>query len=123
MWVADDWHIIYIIYCLVEAGVGVEVFAELHSDALEVGLEAVAGEVCGSVETHVFQEVGQSALVVVFLHRAHLLCYVEVGTLFGPLVVAYVVGEAVWQPTHLYCGVEGQLGQLHLLGKCGREHC
>ena len=88
-------YIIYIIYCLVKGGVGVQVLAELHANALQILFQGIAGEVRGTVEAHVFQKVCQTALVLLFLNGAHLLRNVEVTTFLGPFIVADVVSKSV----------------------------
>ena len=58
-------HITYIIYGLVDGGVGVEIISELDADTLQPVDHALAGEVLCAVETHVFKEMGKTLLVVV----------------------------------------------------------
>ena len=50
-------HVRYVVYGFLNRGVGVEVAAELHADRFEPVDYALAGEVLGAVEAHVFQEV------------------------------------------------------------------
>lgn len=50
----------------IEAGIGIEVGAEAHTDAFEEVDELVFLEVAGTVESHVFEEVGEALLIVVF---------------------------------------------------------
>ena len=105
-------HIVDVVDRFVGRSVGVQVGAKLHADAFAVLHHAVAGEVLCAVEAHVFQKVGQTALVLLLLHRAHLLCYVEEGLVLGQLVVAHIVGKAVGQLTVAHGSVHGQLRQL-----------
>ncbi len=107
-------HIIYIIYSLLDGGVGVEVVAELHSDGAAVFYHFVVGEVVGAVEAHVLKEVCQSALAVLLLQGAHFLGYIEVGAVLGPVVVTDVVGQSVVELSNPHCRVDGQSGHLHL---------
>ena len=90
-------NITYIIHRLVNAGVGIQVRSELHADALTPAQQLVALEVLAAVESHVLQEVGQSALVVILLDGAHTLGDVELCTLLRPGMVADVVGQSVIQ--------------------------
>ena len=70
-------------------------------------------EVLTAVKGHVLQEVGQTVLVVFFLHGTHALGDVEVGALLGIVVVADVVGKSTIQLTDSHGLVNGQF---HLLG-------
>ena len=88
-------YITYIIYRLVDRGIGVKIGAKLHTDGLTPFHDIVTLEVLGTVKAHVLQEVSQSALLVVFLNRAYTLCDVELGTLFGPCVMTDVIRESV----------------------------
>ena len=112
-----DVHIIYIINSLVEGSISIEVLAELHADALQVLLQGIAREVGRAVEAHVFEEVSQSALVVLLLHGADALGDVEVATLLWPLVVTDVIGKAVLQLAGLDSRVKGYGRHLHLLSR------
>ena len=62
--------------------------------------DAVAREALCSVETHMFQEVSKTILVVVFEQRTYVLHNVELCTLFRFLIVANVVRHSVLQFTH-----------------------
>ena len=84
-----------------------EVAAKLHAKRFQVTDKFVAWEMLCSVKTHVFKEVGQSALALFFLYRAHLLCDIEVGAMFWPVVMAYVIGQSVGQFAYPYGGVHG----------------
>ena len=94
---------------LLNAGIGIEVGAELHADGLTPGHDAqalaLAGEVLRAVEGHVLQEVGQSALAGLFLNAAYTLGDVEISQsrLLG--VVADVVRQPVLQLTRAHGGV------------------
>jgi hypothetical protein len=82
---------------LVEAGVGVEVGAESHADALEVIDDLLLLEVLRAVERHVLDEVGEPLLVVVLEHRAGVHRQAQLGPLLGAPVGADVVAEPVRQ--------------------------
>ena len=60
-----------------------------------------------TIETHMFQEMSQSALTLLLLHGTHLLRYVEVCTLLRPLVVTDIISESIRQDTHLDSRVQG----------------
>ena len=97
---------------LVGGGVCVQVATILHADALQILLQEVVLEVVGTVEGHVLQQVGETALALLFLHRAHLLGDVVVGYFLGIVVVADVVGESVVELTHAHVLI---LRQCHVL--------
>ena len=84
---------------LVDRCVGIEVGTELHTDTLtprhNAQTLALTGEVLGTVEGHVFEEVCQSALTGLFKNAAYTLCNVEVGqpSLLG--IVADIIGHTV----------------------------
>ena len=88
-------HVADVVHRLVDAGVGVQVTAKFHTQRAGVVDHAVALEVLGAVEAHVLQEVGQAALALLFLQRAHTLSNVEVYMVLRVVVVAHVVGESV----------------------------
>src|SRR3712207_7427828 len=69
-----------------------------------------SSDVCSS-DLHVFQEVGQSPLVLFLLNGAYFLRDVEVSTVFGPIVVANVVGKSVAQPADSYRSEERRVGK------------
>ena len=104
----------------VGGGVGVEVLTELHTDALTILDElTIGGEVLGTIESHVFEEVCKTALAVFFLHRTHLLGDVEVGQSLRLGIVADVVGQAVRKLAVAHCRVHRERG--HLLCRCGKH--
>ena len=88
-------HLRDVVDCLVEAGVGVEVVAEFHTDAFKPVDNHFSGEVGRAVEAHVLKEVGETALVVFLKDRAYLLGDEEVSLTLGHLVVADEVGQSV----------------------------
>ena len=115
---AHGGHVADVVDRLVDGGIGIEVGAELDADGLAPAQQFVALEMLGAVEGHVLQEVGQSALVVVLLDGAHALGDVELGALFGPVVVADVVGQSVVKFADADIGVDRYGG--HLLCHSGR---
>ena len=82
--------------------------------------ELIAGEVLGSVEAHMLQEVGETALVVVLKNRSDLLGDEEVCLTLGGLVVAAVVVQAVGEHPVAHLRVGGQF--VGLLGEAGEGH-
>ena len=90
---------------LVETCVCVEFAAKTYAVFFEHFDEAFAGEVLASVERHMFKEVGESALVFFFLHRADFLRDVEARLIFRFFVVTDVVGEPVVKASDASVGV------------------
>ena len=95
-------HIADTIHGLVYTGIGVEVATKLHTQAAAVFYQLIAAEVVRTVECHVLQEMGQAALVFVFLYTAHALGYIEIDPVLGIGVVAHIVSETVVQLTRLH---------------------
>ena len=83
------------VHRFIERGVRVNVGAKLDPVVLQVIEHCFPGKVFSPVKCHMFQEVSQSGLIIFLLHRPHLLRDVEVGPVFGQLVMADVVGEPV----------------------------
>ena len=80
--------------------------SELHAYAFEIGNERVAGEMFGAVEAHVFEEVSETALVVVLIHRAYLLSEKIVGRAGGIVVVANVICKTIVEDSDAGIGVD-----------------
>ena len=112
-------HVADAIHRLVDRGVGIQVATEVNTNATGKVEQCRVGEMLRTVEGHVLQEVGQTALVFVFLDRAHALGDVEVGHVLGPVVLADVVGQTIVQLTDFHVLVDGDGRHLHLL--C--HHC
>ena len=87
--------VVDVVHRLVNARVGIEVVAELHSDAFAILYHAVAGEVLRAVEAHVFKEVGKASLVLLLEYGTHALGNVEIGLSLRFGIVAYVVRHPV----------------------------
>ena len=111
---------------LVPARTGVEVVAEFHADGLQVLDELFSGEVLRAVEGHVFEEVGQTLLVVLLLDGAHVVQDVEVGLPLGLFVVPDVVGQSVVEPARADLLVRRyRLHRIELChcAACGEHRC
>ena len=109
-------HVVYIIYGLVDAGIGIQVSTEFHTDALAVFHHAIAREMLRAVEAHVLQEMGQTALVLVFQDGAHFLGDVEIGLPLRLLIVPDVVGQSVVKLADAHLRIDRD--RRHLLGRC-----
>ena len=92
---------------LVPAGSGVEVGAEFHAHGFQILRELLAREVLGAVESHVFEEVGESLLGVVLLDGSHVVQDVEIGLSLRLFVVTDVVGHPILQLSGAELGVRG----------------
>ena len=113
-------HIVDVVNGLVDTGIGIQVGAKFHTNAATILYQGVALEVVAAVESHVLKEVGQSALTLVFLYRAHLLRDVEVGTMLRPVIIPDIIGKAITQFTHTGSCIHGHCG--HLLSRqCSRN--
>ncbi len=99
-----------LVYRFVEAGVGVQVGPEPHPDGLDVVDELLLGEVAGPVEGHVLHEVGQAALVFLFLNRAGIHHQAKLGPVQGPAILPDVVAEPVGKPPDGYRGIDRKEG-------------
>ena len=105
-------HTVDVVHSFVGRSISVQVLTKLHTDAFAILHQAVAREMLSTVEAHVLQEVSQTALVVLFLHRTHLLCDIEVYTIFGQRIAAHVVSQAVFKFAIAHCLVDRQHGHL-----------
>ncbi len=90
-------HVLDLVGRVVPARRGVQVVAEFHAHGLQVFRQHLARQVLRAVERHVFEEVGQTLLIVVFLNGAYVMQNVEVCLSLRFFVVADVVGHAVFQ--------------------------
>ena len=66
-----------------------------------------------AVEGHVLQEVGKTTLRLVLINRAYTLGNIEIGNVFGILVVTDVIGQSVVQFTNAHSWVNGDGRHLH----------
>ncbi len=113
-------HVGNVVDSLINTGVGIEVDAKLHTNRFEPVAERRAGIIGCAVETHVFKEVSQTALVVFFENRTDRLGDIEIGLAFGRFIMTDVVGEAIVEFAFDNRTVDWQFGHLrHLLGLCG----
>ncbi len=65
----------------------VEVGTKLYAQGFQILNHLIARKMLCSVETHVFQEVGEAALALLFLNRPHTLHDVEIHPVLGMIVV------------------------------------
>ena len=119
--VTDYRYIVDIINGFFNAGIGIQVFAEAHTDGFQPIDNTLTREVGSTVEAHVFQEVSQAALVVFFEDGTYLLGNVEVRTLFRQFVVTDVICQSVFQFADAYVRVSRDRRHLWLLGQ--RNDC
>ena len=102
-------HVVDVIDGLGNAGVGIQVATEVHTQRAGVvdNALALAVEVLTAVEGHVLQEVGETTLALLLLNGAHALSDVEVHTVLGIIVVADVIGQSAVQFTDAHSIVHG----------------
>ena len=60
-----------------------------------------------SVEAHVFEEVGEAALVFLFLYGTYFLGDIEIGTVGRKIVFAEIVSQAIIQFADTYIRIDG----------------
>ena len=79
---SDCRHVVDIVHCAVDRGIGIEVFSELHAQRFEIINNAIARKMSRTIKA-----VCQSPLVFVFLYGTHTLHDVKVYPMFGITVV------------------------------------
>ena len=91
------------IYRLIDRGISIEVGTKLHADGLaprhDAEFLALAREMLGTIESHVFQEVSQATLARFFQDGAYTLGNIEVGESRLLVVKTDVISESVLQLT------------------------
>ena len=117
-------HVADVVYSLVYCCIGVQVGTELDTFGFTPRYDAqtcfIPGEVLCTVESHVLQEVSQSALLRFFQDGTNFLCDVEFYSLLGTSIVANVVSQSVVQLTDAHIFVHWQgLYRLLLLSLYG----
>ena len=91
------------------AGGRIQVGSELQSDTFEPADHAVTGKMPGSVERHVFEEVSQPGLGIVFLYGTYVVDYVEIRHSCGLTVVAQEVSHSVVEFTDTHGCIQRKL--------------
>ena len=91
----------------IDTGIGIEVAAELHTQRAGVVDDAITLEIIRAIESHVLQEMSQTALVIVLLNTSHTLCNVEVGHILRPVVFTDVISQTIVQLSHFHVFVNG----------------
>ena len=108
-----------VVHRTVDACIGVEAAAILHTDRLQIFSHRASGEVFRAIEGHVLQEVSQTLLRVILLDGTHTLGNVEVGLFLRGVVVTQIVRQAIIELADTDTVVNGNLRHLHLLlGRC-----
>ena len=90
---------------LINAGIGVDIAAEVDTDGFEVLDDSFSGEVLRTIERHMLKEVRQSILVVLLEDSPHGLGYMEICALFRLLIMPDIVSQSVIQFSDAYIGV------------------
>ena len=99
------WHLRDVVHRLVDTGIGIDVSAELNAHRFAPLEHIVALEGLGAVEAHVLKEVSQTALVVFFNHRTHLLRNIKLGLSLRIVVVTDVISQSICQFSYTHCSV------------------
>ena len=97
---------------LLHSGRCVHVASEGCAYALQPVEYAFPGEVLGSVEAHVLEEVRETVLVGKLLKRAHMGGEIELGAVLGLVVVTDIIGQSVVKLADPGFRVAGEFGQL-----------
>ena len=74
-----------------------------------------------TVKCHVFQEVSQSPLVIIFVNGTHFLSDVEISHMLRVVVVTDVIGQPIVEFTYSHLRVNGQRCRLRH-GCCAKQH-
>ena len=116
-------HIADIIHRLLNAGICVQIGSELDTFRFAPRHDTqsgfITGEVFRPIESHVFKEVCQAALLRLFENGTYFLCNVELCTLLWKCIVPDVISKSVVQLSDTDILVHRQL--LHGLCKYGQE--
>ena len=86
-----------IINRFVYGSICVQVFTEFYADTFQVLFQGISGKMGRSVETHVLEEVGKTALVVLFLYGTYFLGDIKVCPVGGKTVFTDVISQSVIQ--------------------------
>ena len=81
--------VVDVIDCLLDTCLGIHTI--VGAKALKVAVDAITREVLAAIKAHVFQEVSQSSLTVLFLQTAHSLSQVEAGSVLRPVIILDVI--------------------------------
>ena len=92
---------------------GVQVVPEFHAYPFEPLHHPLAGKIRRPVESHVFEEMGESLLRILLLYSPDIVYYPEFGLSFGLSVVPDIIGHAVLEHPLAELRVIGQFLRLH----------
>ena len=109
-------HIVDIIDCLIECGIGIDVGTETDSFRLKVVKHVFAGIILCPVECHMLQEVRKTELIFGFKSGTYFLGNIEISPFFRQFVVQNEILHSIWQRSVLHIGIEGK--RLHLGSLC-----
>ena len=93
---------------LVKGGIGIDVGTEADTILLQILNQPFSREMLGAIESHVFQEVGQSALIFFLQDRTNPLHNVELGLPNRLFVRTNIIGQSVGQCAIPHCCVHGK---------------
>ena len=109
------------VHGFIETRVGVQVGAELHADRLQIRNQLIALEMRGAIEGHVFGEMRQALLVVIFEDGAGFHHQAQLHFLGRTGIFLDVVGQAIRQfpDGHFWCQWQGVAQTDFRLGHAG----
>ena len=90
----------------VERCIGIDAATKSNTNRFEIVDEKFVREVFSSIESHVFEEVSKTILVVFFEDSTYGLCDMEFATFFRLIVVTNVISETIVENTHTNIGVD-----------------
>ena len=82
---------------LINRGISIDVSTEVHTHRFKIIDDSFAGEMLGTIECHMLQEVRQTVLVILFEDSTNRLRDVELSTLLGLLIMTDIIGQSVFQ--------------------------
>ena len=85
-------HVRQTIDRLIDGGISIDVSTEVHTDGLKIIDDALTGEVLGTIEGHMLQEVSQTILMILFEDRTYTLRDMEFAALLRLLVMTNIIG-------------------------------
>ncbi len=93
---------------LIKTGIGVEVWTETHADGFHIVHQFLFREVLGAVESHVFYEMSDTLLIIIFQYRTGVHHQPQFGTLFRFLINTNEVLQSVLKNTCVDLWIERQ---------------
>ena len=115
----DKRNVVQHVLGLLHSGGSIDIAAEGGADALEPVEDPLAGEILGTVEAHVLEEMCQTVLVRSLLDSTDIGGEIELCTLLRLVVMTDIVGKSVVKLALTDSRIVGK--RLHLLRSCKRH--